>query len=168
MLPENIGYMHYDAFTSDFSDDLLDHILTQFKDCKGVIIDIRSNGGGSIINVNKLACRFSKEDKVLCGYTLYKTAELSSPDSLLSMEVSTDQPGVQFYIGNFLGNGPAFRNNTKQVFHGAFCLETQTEPDCINHGIGFYEKGEIYTHSTVYSIKKISKNEIKSMKIKIK
>ena len=73
VLPENIGYMHYDAFTSDFSDDLLDHILTQFKDCKGVIIDIRSNGGGSIINVNKLACRFSKEDKVLCGYTLCKT-----------------------------------------------------------------------------------------------
>ncbi len=73
----------------------------------------------------------------------------------LQMNVYTDQPGVQFYIGNFLGNGPAFRNNTKQVFHGAFCLETQTEPDCINHGIGFYEKGEVYTHSTVYSIKKI-------------
>lgn len=73
----------------------------------------------------------------------------------LQMNVYTDQPGVQFYIGNFLGNGPAFRNNTKQVFHGAFCLETQTEPDCINHGIGFYEKGETYTHSTVYAIKKL-------------
>jgi hypothetical protein len=73
VLPQNIGYMHYDSFTSNFSEDLLDHILTQFKDCKGVIVDIRSNGGGSITNVNKIACRFSKEDKVLCGYTLYKT-----------------------------------------------------------------------------------------------
>ena len=73
VLPENIGYMHYGDFTSEFSDGLLDYILTQFKDCKGVIIDIRSNGGGSIINVNKLACRFSKEEKVLCGYTLCKT-----------------------------------------------------------------------------------------------
>ena len=73
VLPENIGYMHYDSFTSEFSEGILDHILTQFKDCKGVIIDIRSNGGGNINNVNKIACRFSKEDKVLCGYTLYKT-----------------------------------------------------------------------------------------------
>ena len=73
----------------------------------------------------------------------------------LGMKVYTDQPGVQFYIGNFLGNGPDFKGNTKQVFHGAFCLETQTEPDCINHGIGFYDKGEVYTHSTVYAVEEI-------------
>lgn len=73
----------------------------------------------------------------------------------LGMKVYTDQPGVQFYIGNFLGNGPDFRGNTKQVFHGAFCLETQTEPDCINHGIGFYDKGEVYTHSTVYAVEEL-------------
>ena len=73
----------------------------------------------------------------------------------LGLKVYTDQPGVQFYIGNFLGNGPAFRGNTKQVFHGAFCLETQTEPDCINHGIGFYDKGETYTHSVVYKVEKL-------------
>ena len=73
VLPENIGYMHYDAFTSAFTDALLDHILTQFQDCKGVIIDIRNNGGGNIKNVNKIACRFSKEEEVLCGYKIYKT-----------------------------------------------------------------------------------------------
>lgn len=73
----------------------------------------------------------------------------------LGMKVYTDQPGVQFYIGNFLGNGPAFRNNTKQVFHGAFCLETQTEPDCINHGIGFYDKDEVYTHTVVYAVEEL-------------
>ena len=73
VLPENIGYMYYDSFSSEFTDALLDHILTQFKDCKGVIIDIRSNGGGNLDNVNKIACRFSKEEKVLCGYKIYKT-----------------------------------------------------------------------------------------------
>ncbi len=73
VLPENIGYMHYDAFTSQFTDGLLDHILTQFKDCKGVIIDIRSNGGGSKANVNKIACRFTDQEKVLYGYQVYKT-----------------------------------------------------------------------------------------------
>ena len=73
----------------------------------------------------------------------------------LGMKVYTDQPGVQFYIGNFLGNGPDFRGGTKQVFHGAFCLETQTEPDCINHGIGFYNAGDVYTHSTVYAVQEL-------------
>ncbi|MBR5324100.1 MAG: S41 family peptidase [Muribaculaceae bacterium] len=73
VLPENIGYMYYDSFSSEFSDGLLNYILTQFKDCKGVIIDIRSNGGGNLDNVNKIACRFSKEEKVLYGYKIYKT-----------------------------------------------------------------------------------------------
>ena len=94
-----------------------------------------------------------KTKETVVGKELDLIAEVKGEK--LQMNVYTDQPGVQFYIGNFLGNGPDFRNNTKQVFHGAFCLETQTEPDCINHGIGFYEKGETYTHSTVYAIKKI-------------
>ena len=73
----------------------------------------------------------------------------------LKMSVYTDQPGVQFYIGNFLGGKPDFKGGVKRVKHGAFCLETQTEPNCINHGIGFYGKGERYTHTTVYKIEKI-------------
>ena len=72
------------------------------------------------------------------------------------MSVYTDQPGIQFYIGNFLGNGPAFRGNKKQVFHGAFCLETQTEPNSVNSGIGIYGKGDVYTHTTVYEFKRNS------------
>lgn len=73
----------------------------------------------------------------------------------LTLKVYSDQPGVQFYTGNFLGKGAAFKGNTPQVRHGAFCLETQTEPDCINSGIGFYEAGELYTHNTVYKVEKI-------------
>ena len=70
------------------------------------------------------------------------------------MAVYTDQPGVQFYMGNFLKDGPLFRGGFKPIIHGAFCLETQTEPNCINRGVGFYEAGEIYTHSTVYRVYK--------------
>lgn len=73
----------------------------------------------------------------------------------LKMSVYTDQPGVQFYIGNFLGGAPDFKGGVKRVLHGAFCLETQTEPNCINHATGFYGKGEKYTHTTVYKIEKI-------------
>ncbi len=73
----------------------------------------------------------------------------------LALNVYTDQPGVQFYTGNFLGGKPDFRGNTPRVKHGAFCLEAQTEPNCINHGIGFYEAGETYTQTTVYEVKKV-------------
>ena len=91
--------------------------------------------------------------ETLFGKKLGLAAEVKGKK--LGMKVYTDQPGVQFYIGNFLGNGPDFRGNVKQVFHGAFCLETQTEPDCINHGIGFYDAGDVYTHSTVYAVEEL-------------
>jgi len=70
----------------------------------------------------------------------------------IKMQVYTDQPGIQFYTGNFLGNGADFHGGIKQVKHGALCLETQTEPNSVNHGQVFYNKGEIYTHTTVYSL----------------
>ncbi len=74
----------------------------------------------------------------------------------LKMNVYTDQPGVQFYTANGLGrNTPKFSGGVKAVNHGAFCLETQTEPDCINHGVGFYEAGEKYTHICVYEVEKV-------------
>lgn len=73
----------------------------------------------------------------------------------LELNVYTDQPGVQFYTGNFLFGEPDFRGGAKRIKHGAFCLEAQTEPDCINHGIGFYDAGEVYRQITVYEVKKV-------------
>ena len=73
ILPDNIGYIHYSSFTSEVSELFLNHVLTLFKDCKGIILDIRNNSGGSVINVDMLACRFTNEKKLLTGYTLYKT-----------------------------------------------------------------------------------------------
>lgn len=66
------------------------------------------------------------------------------------MQVYTDQPGLQFYTGNFLGNGPDFKGGILQIRQGALCLEAQTEPNCINHGEGIYEKGQVYKQLTVY------------------
>ena len=68
------------------------------------------------------------------------------------MSVYTDQPGLQFYVGNFLGSGPNFRGGVKQVPHGAMCLEAQTEPNCINRGEGFYANGETYRQLTAYML----------------
>ena len=75
----------------------------------------------------------------------------------LTLNVYTDQPGIQFYTGNFLGGKPDFRGGVERIKHGAFCLEAQTEPNCINHGTGFYDAGEVYRQITVYEVKKVLK-----------
>ena len=80
---------------------------------------------------------------------------VSVTNDKLTLNVYTDQPGIQFYTGNFLGAGTDFKGGIKQIKHGAFCLEAQTEPNCINHGIGFYDRGDTYTQTTVYSFDKI-------------
>lgn len=106
--------------------------------------------GGDFIGYDHNFILSPKETKTFGGKELNLAARVTN--GKLALSVYTDQPGVQFYIGNFLGKTPDFRGHTKQVFHGAFCLETQTEPDCIRHGIGFYDKDEVYTHTTVYAV----------------
>ena len=67
------------------------------------------------------------------------------------MKVFSNQPGVQFYTGNFLPrNGMAGKGGAKYSFHGGFCLETQNFPDFVNNpGFpdGIVRPGEIYTHN---------------------
>ena len=73
----------------------------------------------------------------------------------LKMSVYTDQPGVQFYTANFLKKRAPehiFHGGINPIKHGGFCLEAGTEPNCINHGIGFYDAGEVYTQTTVYQV----------------
>lgn len=75
----------------------------------------------------------------------------------LELCVYTDQPGVQFYTGNFLGGKPDFAEGIARIKHGAFCLEAQTEPNSVNSGVGIYDAGEEYKQITVYEIKKVGK-----------
>ena len=68
------------------------------------------------------------------------------------MQVYTDQPGLQFYTGNFLGNGPDFKGGIPQIRQGALCLEAQTEPNCINHGEGIAGKAQENKQLTIYEL----------------
>lgn len=54
-----VGYIRYASFSSPVSDGQLDYILDQFQHKKGIIFDIRENGGGSVDNVNRIASRFT-------------------------------------------------------------------------------------------------------------
>lgn len=99
-----------------------------------------------------------KEYKTYSGKALGLGAKVDNGN--LELSVYTDQPCVQFYTAGFLGSGkfgdaPAFKGGVTPVKYGAFCLEAQTEPNCVNHGKAIYDSGEIYTQTTVYSIRKI-------------
>jgi aldose 1-epimerase len=49
------------------------------------------------------------------------------------MEVFTDQPGIQFYTGNFLDGTEKGKGGQAYNLHAAFCFETQHYPDSPNH-----------------------------------
>ncbi|MFC5283857.1 aldose epimerase family protein [Pedobacter alpinus] len=49
------------------------------------------------------------------------------------MDVYTEEPGIQFYSGNFMSGKNTFKNGVKDDFRTAFCLETQHFPDSPNH-----------------------------------
>ncbi|MFA6508386.1 MAG: aldose epimerase family protein, partial [Treponemataceae bacterium] len=56
------------------------------------------------------------------------SAEIFEPSSGRSLKLTTTQPGVQFYTGNFLDNIAGKRGSVYDK-HAGFCLETQHFPD---------------------------------------
>ena len=69
---DQIGYMYYGSFSSGVGENNLDYIFNYFKDCKGLIIDVRENGGGSLTYSDRIASRFLT-DKIIVGYIKHKT-----------------------------------------------------------------------------------------------
>jgi aldose 1-epimerase len=65
--------------------------------------------------------------------TMFAAAEAYDPQSGRVMDVSTTEPGLQFYTGNFLDGTVQGKDGKTYVRRGAFCLETQHFPDSPNH-----------------------------------
>lgn len=72
ILNDNIGYIRYESFSDPIGEGNLNEALSHMILCRGLIIDIRSNGGGMLTNAEKLAARFCQE-KTLVGYYQHKT-----------------------------------------------------------------------------------------------
>jgi|SRR5579864_2085504 len=67
------------------------------------------------------------------GGKLAEAAEVYEPTSGRVLQVLTDQPGVQFYTGNFLDGSITGKDGKKYQRRDALCLETQHFPDSPNH-----------------------------------
>jgi len=59
-------------------------------------------------------------------------AKVVEPQSGRTMEVYTNEPGLQFYTGNFLDGTVTGKEGVPYLFRGAFCMETQHYPDSPN------------------------------------
>lgn len=84
---------------------------------------------------------------------LFPVAELADPVSGRSMHVSTNQPGVQLYTGNYL-DGSLSGKGRRFTRHAAVCLETQAFPNAINvpswREQVLLEPGQTYRHVQVF------------------
>jgi aldose 1-epimerase len=149
------------------SGKILDHLLTLHCD-KYLPVDEALIPTGELAPVEGTPMDFtephpigSRIDQVEGGYdhcwvingepgTVRPVAKAVDPASGRVMEISSDQPGVQFYTGNFLDGS---ENNGGFSKNEAFCLETQVFPDSPNQPdfpSCLLEPGQVYRHVTVH------------------
>ncbi len=82
-----------------------------------------------------------------------EVAEVYEPISGRLMKVFTDQPGIQFYSGNFLNGMAKGKGGIAYNYRTGLCLEAQHFPDSPNHPnfpSVVLRPGETYTQTTVY------------------
>ena len=151
-------------------DSILDHELTLFCS-KYLPVDETSIPTGELADVAGTPMDFLKSEKIGAridqpvngggGYDhcyvvdgkagkLRPAAKIVEPKSGRVMEISTTEPGIQFYTGNGLDGTPATGNAAK---HGSFCLETQHFPDSPNRPefpTTRLNPGEAYQQTTVH------------------
>ena len=83
-----------------------------------------------------------------------KIAEIYSPASGVLMAVNSDQPGLQFYSGNFMKGNLKGKRGDDHNYRTGFALETQNFPDAPNHSnfpSAILEPKQTYTQTTGYT-----------------
>lgn len=93
ILDDNVGYIYYESFSDGVGEGNIDEVLNHFMLCRGVIIDIRNNGGGNLTNAERLAARFF-EESTLVGYMQHKTG--TGHNDFSSMEEQRMEPSSNF------------------------------------------------------------------------
>ena len=86
------------------------------------------------------------------GKKLNLAAVLRDPKSGRALSISTTEPGIQLYTGNFLKDQEG-KGGKKYPHRSALCLETQHHPDSVNHPnfpSTILEPGKKFESTTVY------------------
>ncbi len=81
-------------------------------------------------------------------------ARVYDPESGRIMEVTTNEPGIQFYAGNFLDGTLTGKGGHIYPYRSGFCLETQHFPDSPNKPSfpsTILMPGKLYATQTIYT-----------------
>ena len=85
--------------------------------------------------------------------TMHHAATVVGDKSKIKMDVYTQEPGLQFYGGNFMQGKNKLKAGFTDGYRTAFCLETQHFPDSPNQPSfpsTVLEPGKIYKTTSVY------------------
>jgi aldose 1-epimerase len=148
---DHVVTLHADAFTPVDSTLIPTGIIQKvagtpwdFRTAKPIGKDIKAVGGNPV----------GYDHNFVLEKGASWAAEVYEPTSGRLMKVVTDQPGIQFYTGNFLDGTLTGKGGKVYPQYGAFCLETQHFPDSPNHSnfpSTVLKPGQVYKTTTVYS-----------------
>jgi len=164
----NLSHHSFFNLTGDASKSVLGHVL-QIDASDYIPVDNHLIPTGEIRSVEgtpfdfRVGKTIGRDIEAAGGYDhnwclsqgghLRHAARLSEPVSGRVLDVYTDQPGIQFYSGNFFDGSYAGKEGRFIGRHCALALETQKWPDAIHHA-GFPDTvlrpGESYTHVCIY------------------
>lgn len=83
----------------------------------------------------------------------HHAAKVVGDKSGIVMDILTQEPGLQFYSGNFMKSKNTFKNGSKDDFRTAIALETQHFPDSPNQPsfpTTVLKPGEMYRTTSIY------------------
>jgi aldose 1-epimerase len=130
---------------------------TPFDFRKMTQVGTRINDNDSQLKI----CKGYDMNWVLNGYAnkVREVAAVYDPSSGRLVDILTDQPGLQFYSGNFLNGSEIGKNGVKYQYRTGLALETQHYPDSPNEPkfpSVTLKPGQTYQTTTIYkfSVKK--------------
>jgi aldose 1-epimerase len=91
------------------------------------------------------------------GLGMTHAATVKGEKTNIVMDVYTQEPGLQFYSGNFMQSKNKFKGGSTDDFRTAFCLETQHYPDSPNQPSfpsTILAPGKVYKTSSIYKFSK--------------
>lgn len=95
VLDDNTGYIRCSTFDLSLGSSNLDDMLLYLAPCKGLIIDVRGNGGGRLTSAEEFAARFTNE-KLLVGYLRHKTGKGHNDFSDMEAQYIKPAKGVRW------------------------------------------------------------------------